>query len=227
MQGKTFPKVWTQNVFAPSSITIDALLKEVAQNDFGVFVMTADDVAKIRAANYHIVRDNVLFESALFMGRYGRQRVFLVKPMNASDFHIPTDLLGLTFAEYDPDHANRDVKAAVGPPCTDILTAITKVPNYQDELVFTVSLRRGGANYPLKVWVDITNHGKHDIVLRANYFKYKATLRQAPNAVPLGNPAKEEFGFHFPGQGMHDQLTYLLRPGEKLTVWIGVDPGPS
>jgi hypothetical protein len=224
LQRHTFPKVWTQSVFVPSSITIEALLEQVAQNDFGVFVMTPDDVAKIRTANYHIARDNVLFESALFMGRYGRERVFLVKPMNVADFHIPTDLLGLTFAEYDPVHARHDPKAAVGPACTDILSTIARVPDYESDLAFVVSLQKGGANYPAKVWVEITNHGKLDVVMRANYFKYKSVLRRAPNAVPVGNPVKEEFGFHFPGRGTHDQRTYLLRPREKTSIWVGVDP---
>jgi hypothetical protein len=224
LQRHTFPKVWTQGVFGPASITIDALLEHVAQNDFGVFIVTPDDVARIRAANYHVARDNVLLEGSLFMGRYGRERVFLVRPMGVPDFHIPTDLLGMTFAEYDPAHARVDVRAAVGPACTEIVDAISRVPNYESDLDFAISLRRGGQNYPAKVWAEITNYGARDVVLRANYFKYKPTLRRAPNAIPVGNPAKQEFRFNFPGHGTHDQLTYLLRPRQKTSVWVGVDP---
>jgi hypothetical protein len=227
LQRYTYPKVWTQGVFDLSSITIDALLEQVAQNDFGVFVLTPDDIAQIRTVNYLVARDNVFLESSLFMGRYGRERVFLVKPMGPIDLHIPTDLLGMSFAVYDAEHAKRDPRAAVGSACTDIVHAIGKVPRYVSDLSFRVSLSKGGRNYPAKVWVDITNHGSMDVVLRANYFKYKATLRRAPNANPVGNPDSEEFEFCFPGQGTHDQKTYLLRPGRDTNVWVGVDPTHS
>ena len=222
LQGRTFPKIWTQNVFVPSSIAIQVLLEQVAQNDFAVFVVTPDDVAKIRATNYHVARDNVLFEAALFMGRYGHDRVFLVRPIRGLDFHLPTDLLGFTFAEYDADHAKLDPRASVGPACTEVLNAIARVPDDERDIGFAVSLQRGGRNFPAKVWVDITNHGKHDVVLRANYFTYKPTLRRAQNAIIHGNPANGEFWFRFPGHGTHDQLTFLLRPGAKTNVWIGV-----
>jgi hypothetical protein len=224
LQRLTYPKVWTQGVFGASSFTIDALLEQVAQNDFAVFVMTPDDVMNIRKTNYHVARDNVLLEGSLFMGRYGRERVFLVKPMGMPDFHVPTDLLGLTFSEYDPSHANFDVSAAMGPVCTQILTAINKVPNFQNDLGIIVRLARGGTTHPAKVWVDVTNHGTRDVVLRANYLTYKAGLRPAPNAIPHGNPANLQFKFHFPGPGVHNQLTYLVRPGQATNVWVGVDP---
>jgi Predicted nucleotide-binding protein containing TIR-like domain len=224
LQRYTYPKVWTQGVFGASSVTIDALIEQVAQNDFGVFVMTADDVVNIRKTNYHVTRDNVLLEGSLFMGRYGRERVFLVKPMGMSDFHIPTDLLGFTFSEYDPGHAKVDVRAAMGPVCTEILTAINKVPNFQNDVGVVVRIVRGGPTYPIKVWADITNHGTRDAVLRANYFTYGKGLRPAPNAAPYGNPANLQFKFHFPGPGGHSQLTYLVRPGQATNVWVGVDP---
>ena len=227
LQRFTYPKVWAQGVFGVSSITIDALLEQVAQNDFGVFVMTPDDVTNIRKANYHAARDNVLLEASLFMGRYGKKRVFLVKPMATADFHIPTDLLGLTFSEYDSGHATIDVRAAMGPVCTEVLAAINKVPNFEKDLSVSARVFRGGTNFPVKTWIEITNHGIRDVVLRANYFTYRTGLRPAPNAFSFGNPANRQFKFHFPDQGGHNQLTYLLRPNESTNVWVGVDPSYS
>jgi predicted nucleotide-binding protein len=93
--------VWHQ-AFPISSITIDALIRNCAENDFAIFAFSPDDLSTIRRHEYEVPRDNVLFEGGLFMGMHGRDRAFIVTPQGSPSFHIPSDLLGLTTATYDP-----------------------------------------------------------------------------------------------------------------------------
>ncbi len=60
------------------------------------------------------IRDNVLFELGLFIGKLSRDRVFFIIP-EKTDLHIPTDLLGVTPGKYDPNREDKSFQAATGP----------------------------------------------------------------------------------------------------------------
>ena len=105
--------VWDQGVFELSGTTIESLTKTLSGSDFGIFVFSPDDILKIRNKESPSVRDNVLFEMGLFIGRLGRDRVFFILP-NASDIHIPSDLLGITPGRYDPHRSDGSMQAATG-----------------------------------------------------------------------------------------------------------------
>jgi predicted nucleotide-binding protein len=62
--------VWSQRPFVTG--TIDSLLESVRTNDFGVFVLSPDDVTVLRAEQYRVARDNVLLEAGMFLSRYGK-----------------------------------------------------------------------------------------------------------------------------------------------------------
>lgn len=106
--------VWDQGVFELSGTTIESLSKTLSRSDFGVFVFSPDDVLKIRGKESSSVRDNVLFEMGLFIGRLGRDRVFFIVP-DGADIHIPSDLLGITPGHYDPNRSDGSMQAATGP----------------------------------------------------------------------------------------------------------------
>ncbi len=118
--------VWDQGVFELSSTTIESLMEILEKVDFGVFVFSDDDVTKIRNVEKNTVRDNVLFEFGLFVGKLGRKRVFFVTPMNA-DLHIPTDLLGITAGKYDTQREDESLQAATGPVSHQIRQIIKKL----------------------------------------------------------------------------------------------------
>src|SRR5688572_10112799 len=74
--------VWDQGVFNLSESSLESLVKVLEESDFGIFVFTPDDYIKIRGKKDLAVRDNVLFELGLFVGRLGRNRAFIVLPDN-------------------------------------------------------------------------------------------------------------------------------------------------
>jgi CRP/FNR family cyclic AMP-dependent transcriptional regulator len=115
-------RVWTTGVFGSGGVSIDSLLEQTAMADFAVFVFGPDDRVSSRDAVHSAPRDNVIFEMGLFMGRIGRERVFMLME-HGRDLKIPSDLLGvipLTFVQ----RASVDLKAVLGPTCHELRTRI-------------------------------------------------------------------------------------------------------
>ena len=113
--------VWDQDVFQLSSNTLDDLIDALSKTDFGIFVFTPDDTLRIgEGEEYQSVRDNVIFELGIFMGHLRKQRCFIVSPRTQDPFHIPTDLLGVTQATYEPNRDDSNLSAALGPACNQI-----------------------------------------------------------------------------------------------------------
>lgn len=118
--------VWDQGVFELSSTTIESLTRAIGSTDFGIFVFSADDVLRMRSAEVNAVRDNVLFELGLFIGKLGRDRVFFLAP-SESPPHIPSDLLGVTPAKYDATRTDGSMQAATGAACHQMRLQIKKL----------------------------------------------------------------------------------------------------
>ena len=114
---------WTTNgVFGPSRLPVDDLIQQVDVADFALFVFGPDDKISYRDEKYMVPRDNVVFEMGLFIGRLGRERVFVVKDADV-DLKIPTDLVGVNPITYKckPGCQLADV---VGTVCTDLKKVI-------------------------------------------------------------------------------------------------------
>ena len=119
--------VWDQDIFNLSNSTLEDLQKALSEADFGIFVLSADDISIIRNKNHLVVRDNVIFELGMFIGRLGKNRVFFLIPQNESRLHLPSDLLGVNPGTYDNDRADGNLRSAVGPFCTQVRKAIKRV----------------------------------------------------------------------------------------------------
>lgn len=120
--------VWTQDVFKLSRYNIESLIDALEASDFGVFMFEPQDIVHIRGTEKLAVRDNVLFELGLFIGKLGRERCFIVAPRGSEeDIHLPSDLLGLTPALYEPDRQDKNLVAALGPAATKIARQIKNV----------------------------------------------------------------------------------------------------
>lgn len=134
---------WYAGVFEGNAYTMESLEKQIDENDFGVFVFAPDDVALYRGKYVFITRDNTLFEMGLFWGRLRRQRVFAIVPQEVKerddllkgervkDFHILTDLQGLTLLNYEVRN-DENYEAAVSVACHSIKKVIRLEGYFQD-----------------------------------------------------------------------------------------------
>jgi hypothetical protein len=127
--------VWNQGIFELSKFYLESLLDGLDECDFGLFVFAPDDVTAIRGTELKTARDNVIFELGLFFGRLGRERSFIVMPKGVEDFHLPSDLLGVTTATYRPPDKPERLQAALGPACFQIQKAIVKAWASREHLV--------------------------------------------------------------------------------------------
>lgn len=118
--------VWSQGVFELSMTSIESLISILEQSDFAIFIFSPDDIIKIREIEHITVRDNVIFELGLFIGKLGRERTFIILP-DKIDFHIPTDLLGITTGKFETNRLDGNFQAATGPVCHQIRTQINKI----------------------------------------------------------------------------------------------------
>lgn len=111
--------VWDQQDFRLTRDLLDSLLAALDSFDAGVFVLRPDDLSESRGQSSPAVRDNVIFELGMFIGRHGRDRTFMLMP-DTSNIRLPSDLHGITIARYDAERFGADPRAAVGSACTRI-----------------------------------------------------------------------------------------------------------
>jgi predicted nucleotide-binding protein len=122
--------VWPARVFKPGDVGIDSLLEQVKACDFGVFICAADDLVTRRGERYKTVRDNVIFELGLFMGRLGRKRAFIVIPSGVK-LHLPSDLDGVNPVKFDASRTD-NVVAAMGSACNEIRARIAELGRFRE-----------------------------------------------------------------------------------------------
>ncbi|MBJ6362336.1 TIR domain-containing protein [Paenibacillus sp. GCM10012307] len=137
---------WYSGAFQGNEYTMESLEKQLDNNDFGVFVFAPDDVAFHRGKYLFITRDNTIFEMGLFWGRLRRQRVFAIVPNEVkerddlinqekvSDFHILTDLQGLTLLKYEV-RTDENYESAVSVACQFLIKRIQIEGYYLDPRV--------------------------------------------------------------------------------------------
>jgi predicted nucleotide-binding protein/Tfp pilus assembly protein PilF len=123
--------VWSQGVFELSQTSIESLVNVLEKSDFAIFVFSPDDIIKMRKEEFLVVRDNVIFELGLFIGKLGRQRSFIIMPdkimPDKPAFHMLTDLVGVTAGKYETARSDGNYEAATGPACQQIRTQIKKL----------------------------------------------------------------------------------------------------
>jgi hypothetical protein len=121
----TSPTTWPNGTFSLSNHTIEDLVTKSSDVDFAIFVFHPDDVLESRGESMTVVRDNVIFELGLFIGAIGRHRCYIIKPRSV-ELHLPSDLLGINPADYDPARIEDDADSAVIQACTKIRSEIKK-----------------------------------------------------------------------------------------------------
>lgn len=227
---EAYPTVWDQMIFQPSSYPLDSLLNAVAENDFGILVLSPDDVLKIRGATTVVPRGNVLFEAALFMGKHGRDRCFLVQPRNHLAFTLPTDLDGIVPATYDEDMCRNNPFAALGPACTQIRNAIKRSASFNRAVNIAAKLQladpsTSSLTYPKKLVFRVTNSSTSAVVITSLEFEMGARLKgHSDRAGGSPNCFKVEFLAYKNASGKDVyQAEILLKPGASVTAWLAMD----
>lgn len=120
-------KVWTQGIFELSGNALDNLVNATLNYDFAIFVFKPDDITKIRDMEVRTVRDNLIFELGLFIGKLGKERVYFLVPRNTDKLHLPSDLLGIEPGRFDYPKNDNDLLGALGPFCNKIERKLEKL----------------------------------------------------------------------------------------------------
>jgi hypothetical protein len=111
--------VWSEGAFEVGRTFIEDLSRAASRFDFAVLVLTPDDFLESRTKGEFGPRDNVIFELGLFMGAIGRDRTFILQ-QNCTDLKIPSDLSGVTTAQFSWPRTDGNRKAAVATACDAI-----------------------------------------------------------------------------------------------------------
>jgi len=120
--------IWSQDIFKLTSNALDDLIVATGKFDFAIFIFNPDDITKLRGVDYPTVRDNVIFELGLFIGKFNtRKKVFILKPRSIKDIHLPSDLTGVTIGEYDDSRLDGNIQAIVSPFCTTLMRQIYEI----------------------------------------------------------------------------------------------------
>ncbi|MNI28699.1 putative nucleotide-binding protein containing TIR-like domain protein [compost metagenome] len=131
---------WSAGSFRANQYPMEDLELQLQHNDFAVFVLSADDIVFMRDKAYLSPRDNTIFEMGMFWSRLKRGRVFFLIPtevpkeqagISIDEFHIPSDLLGLTVLKYEIRSDNNSA-AAVNVACGEIIRRMREMGCFVD-----------------------------------------------------------------------------------------------
>jgi tetratricopeptide (TPR) repeat protein len=101
-------------------------------------------VTKLRGRTKLAVRDNVIFELGLFIGKLGRERVFIIIPQNNEKLHIPSDLLGINPGKYETSRTDNNLQSATASFCNQFRTAINFLGNFKENIQINTSDKSRG-----------------------------------------------------------------------------------
>ncbi|MEK8133148.1 nucleotide-binding protein [Paenibacillus filicis] len=184
---------WHAGTFEANHATMEDLERRLNVTDFAVFVFSPDDVVHMRDKVYLSPRDNTLFEMGLFWGKLRRERVFYLVPesvpshrhnIEIDQFHIPSDLQGLTVLKYEI-RTDGNFTAAVNVACDEVIGRIEKLGVFVDP---ARELERAMAELDRKQWLlhfFIELHKKGSIGSEASFNGLYEALRNAYNPAEL------------------------------------------
>jgi hypothetical protein len=79
----------------------------------------------IQGVEQRAIRDNVLLEFGMFLGRLGKRKSFFIRPA-MQNLRLPSDLEGVVHEQYDAEFAKSDPMAALAPACVRIKGEFSK-----------------------------------------------------------------------------------------------------
>jgi hypothetical protein len=121
--------VWNEEQSGLGEAVIERLVDARGRFDFALIILSEDDLIVSRERESLGPRDNVVFELGLFMGHLGRERTFIVRPVNPdveTAFKIPSDIFGVITADYRWPRKDGNHTAALGAACDKVRHAIRR-----------------------------------------------------------------------------------------------------
>lgn len=127
-------EIWTQGVFKANGYPLQQLEDAMDKYNYGLFIMTPDDIVERRGEEFKVARDNVLLELGMFIGFYGRASCFILTPRGENSPKMPSDMSGFQTLDYDPEWAIDNIDAALGTPCRNLKLAIEQKKSEDSEI---------------------------------------------------------------------------------------------
>ena len=115
--------LWDEGFFSLGNTFIETLVNQSPRFDFAILILTPDHLVSTGGLEIFGPRDNVIFELGLFMGRLERSRTFILH-QDDPRLKIPSDLSGVTTAQFAWPRADGSYKSAVGAACDSIREVI-------------------------------------------------------------------------------------------------------
>jgi Histidine-specific methyltransferase, SAM-dependent/Predicted nucleotide-binding protein containing TIR-like domain len=119
-------RVWDQRIFQPNHGNLANILKAVDEHDFACFLAPPTDTLTSRGEDQLVVRDNIILEYGLFLGRLGPNRVFLLHPRDTV-ITLPSDLDGVSFVKYKPIDSDNPAESVLAPAAKIVEDGIDEV----------------------------------------------------------------------------------------------------
>lgn len=233
-------RLWSSpSVFGTGTITIEALVEASRRDEFAIFVMSPDDKTLMRNKQYPTPRDNLLFEIGLFAGYRGIDHVFMVKPLG-EEVELPSDLNGITAAQYSKETMDGSAEYNVSAAVTDIMHRIKEVrakstghwsgnfwESLSDSVVIIYGVEYRDGNHPrislrdLDTATDILRFltrwypKKHTIFISAQTPGWKNSLREDTDIILVGGPMTNS---EYKERRLDCERSYHLRLGRLCEV---------
>ncbi len=116
-------RIWNEMVDSISQGILESLVSKLSTFDFGVLIFTPDDPIRSAGEELFAVRDNVLVELGLCIGRLTRERTFVLAADDPR-LKIPSDLGGIICGRFKLQNRYDELLSEVGPACSSIASAI-------------------------------------------------------------------------------------------------------
>ncbi len=125
-----------KHFFDPGVNYLENLINKSPEYDYGIFVITPDDITESRNETYESTRDNVIFEMGIFAGSTSSKKIFAFYDENRPP-KIMSDFDGISKIAYNGKIES--LSDALSPACLRLHEAI-KYDNYslaklQDEII--------------------------------------------------------------------------------------------
>jgi len=215
--------VWDE-AFPLSQMTLESIIQQFKKADFGIFVLSDEDVITMRKRQFKISRDNVIFESGMSIGALGKDRTFLVVPVG-DDYHLMSDLLGFTFAPYQNEALEGDPSNALRAAADQIQFAIQR--SLWNRLNLEISTHitldeRPSTSHKLKVFMTLFNREQFSITCHANQFVLQDFEVDLPgNRLKVYTP--QFFLYHDKVSGNHIRRTSItLEPNGSTNCYVPI-----